>query len=158
MAEAAARQELTARPTRTVRSERFGTHAVPEDCVLTLPEGLVGIPHAREFWLADASGGPSPFRYLLSIDVPDLGFLVCDPTQVWPDYVCDLPRPGTGSEVLVLVLVTVRDQPRELTANLLAPLVIDVETRVGQQVVLDALRYSTRHPLTTPAPGVAARP
>lgn len=158
MAEAAARQELTARPTRTVRSQRFGAHDVPEDCVLTLPDGLVGLPHAREFWLAEPSGGPSPFRYLLSIDVPDLGFLVCDPTEVWPDYVRDLPRPGTMGDVLVLVLVTVRDQPRELTANLLAPLVIDVETRVGQQLVLDGLRYSTRHPLTTPAPDATARP
>jgi flagellar assembly factor FliW len=155
MAEAA-RQELTpgavAPAAVTVRSQRFGTHAVPEDCILTFPEGLVGIPHAGRFWLAEPSGGPSPFRYLLSVDVPDLGFLVCDPCQVWPTYAADVPRPAdvTGY-VLVLAIVTVRGEPRTLTANLLAPLVVDCDTRQGRQVVLDGGRYSTRHPLTSPA-------
>jgi len=150
MAEAA-RQELTTTATVTVASARFGTHTVPEECILTFAEGLVGIPQAIRFWLAEPAGGPSPFRYLLSIDLPDLGFLVCDPCQLWPAYAAELPPAEGGGDVQVLTIVTVRDEPRTLTANLLAPLLIDCETRRGRQVVLDGSHYSTRQPLTQPA-------
>jgi len=157
MAEAA-RQELTGAATVTVQSARFGTHTVPEECILTFTEGLVGIPQATRFWLAEPAGGPSPFRYLLSIDLPDLGFLVCDPCQLWPAYAAELPPAAEGAgDVQVLAIVTVREEPRTLTANLLAPLLVDCETRRGRQVVLDGARYSTRHPLTQPADPPAPR-
>jgi len=156
MAEAA-RQELTATAAVTVQSARFGTHTVPEECILTFAEGLVGIPQATRFWLAEPAGGPSPFRYLLSIDLPDLGFLVCDPCQLWPAYAAELPAAEGAGDVQVLAIVTVRDEPRTLTANLLAPLLIDCETRRGRQLVLDGSRYSTRQPLTQPTDPPATR-
>jgi flagellar assembly factor FliW len=56
-----------------------------------------------------------------------------------------------AGDVQVLAIVTVREEPRALTANLLAPLLVDCETRQGRQLVLEGGRYSTRHPLTSPA-------
>ncbi len=65
-------------------------------------------------------------------------------------------RPGgeTGSTtveflaaVVVLAIVTIPESPREMTANLLAPLVVDCRSREGRQLILDAARFTTRHRL-----------
>jgi flagellar assembly factor FliW len=117
--------------------------------VLVFPEGLVGFRDARRFVLLDSPRPDSPFRCLVSLDFPEIGFVVCDPTRLWPGYVADLPAAdGTHpDDRAVLAIVTVPQDPRGMTVNLLAPLVFDCATRAGQQIVLDGERYSTRHPL-----------
>jgi flagellar assembly factor FliW len=144
-----ARQTLI--ETVALRSERFGHHDVPVDRVLHFPEGLIGFPGARRFALLDAGRPESPFHCLVSLDDTDLGFVVCDPCALWPGYAEAVPAPAGGApgEAAVLALVTVPANPRDMTANLLAPLVVDCRTRTGRQVVLDNGRWSTRHHLLT---------
>ena len=50
-------------------------------------------------------------------------------------------------EVAVLVVVTVRSEPLEATANLAAPILVNTARRLGRQKVLSDSRYSVRHPL-----------
>jgi len=134
-----------------VASKRFGEYVVPPERVLTFREGLIGMPDAQRFALMEPSRPDSPFRQLLCLDLPELGFVVCDPEQLWPGYAACLPPYEGGRENLVaMVLVTVPTNPKDMTANLLAPLVVDVRTRAGRQLVLDAGRLSTRHPVFPP--------
>jgi flagellar assembly factor FliW len=85
----------------------------------------------------------------VSLDVPDLGFVVCEPGALWPGYGEDLPTPSTwgATEVAVMAIVTVPKNAQEMTANLMAPILVDCRTRTGCQLVLDTGRYSTRHTL-----------
>jgi flagellar assembly factor FliW len=140
-----ARQGVAAGDTIHLRSERFGDYEVPADRVIHFPDGLVGLPHARRFALVDSPRPDSPFRCLLCLDAPELGFVVCDPTLLWPDYAADLP--ALGPATAVLGLVTVPERAVEMTVNLMAPLVIDSESRTGRQLVLDTGRWTTRQPL-----------
>jgi flagellar assembly factor FliW len=133
--------------TLPLRSRRYGSYEVPVERVLTFPDGLIGFADARRFVLLDSSRPDSPFRCLVCIDFPELGFVVCDPVRLWPAYAADLPAPA-GERVAdrgALVIVTVPHDPHGMTANLLAPLVFDCTTRTGRQIVLDPDRYSTRH-------------
>jgi flagellar assembly factor FliW len=132
----------------TVRSGRFGDFQVAADRVITVPDGLIGFPEARRFALLEADRPGSPFRRLLCIDLPDLCFVVCDPVTLFAGYREALPAYEGGEANLgVLAIVTVPRNPYEMTANLLAPLVVDCRSRVGRQIVLDTGRFSTRHPL-----------
>jgi flagellar assembly factor FliW len=152
-----ARQELTGQ-TVAVVSRRFGAYEVPADRVLHFPEGLIGFPGARRFALLDSTRPGSPFRRLLCLDDPELGFVVCDPASLWPGYAAALPPYEGGAENLaVLALVTIPQKPMEMTANLMAPLVVDPRTRVGRQLVLDTGRLSTRHPILPPGEPAATR-
>ena len=137
--------------TVSVHSERFGAYEVPVACILRFPDGLIGFPEARRFVLMEAHCPDSPFRSLLCLDLPELGFVVCDPEALWPGYAATLAAPGEGpsAKVAVLAIVTIPENPQEITANLMAPLLIDCRSSVGRQVVLDTGRYSTRHPLLT---------
>jgi flagellar assembly factor FliW len=134
-----------------LHSKRFGDYEVPSERVLTFAQGLIGFRDARRFALLDASRPGSPFRCLVCLDEPELGFVVCDPVALWPSYAADLPAPDEGrpEDVAVLALVTVPQNALEMTVNLMAPLVVDCRTRSGRQCVLDNGRYSTRHPLLT---------
>ncbi|HZP41911.1 MAG TPA: flagellar assembly protein FliW [Candidatus Binatia bacterium] len=147
-----ARKAVDAGDQIPVHSRRFGDYEVPADRLLHFPEGLIGFPHARRFALLDGTRPDAPFRRLLCVDEPELGFVVCDPEALWPGYGSALPPYEGGREHLaVLALVTIPKNPVEMTANLMAPLVVDCRTRVGRQVVLDTGRFSTRHPVLPPA-------
>lgn len=156
MAEPARQTVETAEPI-PVRSRRFGTYDVPVDRLLQFPEGLIGFPQARRFALLDATRSDAPFRRLLCVDEPELGFVVCDPEALWPGYGAALPPYEGGRENLaVLAIITIPKNPLEMTANLMAPLVVDCRTRVGRQLVLDTGRFSTRHPLLPPGDATTA--
>ena len=142
--------------TVAVRSDRFGNYEVSAERVLRFPEGLVGFPEARQFVLLEPSRAGSPFHYLLCIDLPELGFVVCDAANLCPGYLADVPRlPEVAAEDLaVLALVTVPADARQMTANLMAPLLVDCRSGRGRQVVLDTGRHPLRYPLLAPsAPG-----
>jgi flagellar assembly factor FliW len=131
-----------------LRSRRFGDHEVPVDRVLTFPDGLVGFPAARRFALLEPARPGSPFRCLACLDLPDLGFVVCEPDVLWPGYRAVLPVPeGGAGEIVVLAIVTVPADPTAMTANLVAPLVVECATRTGRQLVLDTGQFTTRQPI-----------
>jgi flagellar assembly factor FliW len=135
--------------TVSLRSQRFGDFEIPADRVLEFPDGLIGFPTARRFALLESTRPESPFRCLVSLDVPDLGFVVCEPASLWPGYGADLPTPAGwhAEDVAIMAIVTVPANPQEMTANLMAPIIVDCRSRTGCQLVLDTGRYSTRHTL-----------
>jgi flagellar assembly factor FliW len=61
-------------------------------------------------------------------------------------------RPGSppriGDEVLCLTVISIREDGP--TANLLAPVVVNLRNRESVQAVAPSSRYSHRHPLASP--------
>ena len=55
-------------------------------------------------------------------------------------------------DLLVYVIVTMSGSVLDVTVNLQGPIVVNKHTRVGQQIVLNDAKYSTRHPLFTDEP------
>jgi len=133
-----------------VHSTRFGAFAVPADRVLWFAEGLVGFPDYHRFVIMEHTR-PGPLRWLLCLDEPELAFAVVDPAEFFPDYRVDA-RGCLGcapdEDVVVFAIVTIpRAYPGGMSANLMAPVVVNVGTRAARQMILDDGAYSTRHPL-----------
>lgn len=139
-----------------VLSERFGEFTVPADQVLTLQEGLIGFPEYHRFVVMEHPS-PSLLRWLLCIDEPNLAFAVADPTDFFPSYQLgrheEIEALGieTADDLAVLSIVSIPGDPAAMSANLMAPVVVNVRTRVGRQVILENGLYSTRHRLLRPA-------
>lgn len=133
---------------------RFGTIEVEEEDILTFPEGLIGLPLLKRFVLIQHGEG-SPFRWLQSVEEPGFALLLADPWWFVGDYQVSLSDQDVASLGLeeqtpkwVYVTITIPPgKPHAMTANLLAPLVINGLTRQGRQVILDEECYHTRHPL-----------
>lgn len=134
-----------------INTSRFGQVDVDESRIITVPKGLLGFPSYKRYVLLEA-GDDSYFWWLQSVDVPDLAFVITDPSLFVPTYRVPLREEqmqqlGMESieEAQVFVIVNKRDNV--LTGNLQGPLVIHVNNRVGEQLVLSDRRYTTRVPL-----------
>ncbi|MCS7065044.1 MAG: flagellar assembly protein FliW [Fimbriimonadales bacterium] len=137
-----------------LHTTRFGTITIDEQDIVAFPDGLVGLSHLKRFVLIRHSDD-SPFRWLQSVDEPNFAMLIIDPWFFRPDYEVmlsdvDVERLQLSDEAIRWVYVTVSippGKPHAMTANLLAPIVINGNARCGRQVILDDERYSTRHPI-----------
>ncbi len=129
--------------------------AQQERLFITVPEGIMGFPHTKRFVILEEAVEDPLFRWLQSIDDPEVGFLVIDPTRLVPDYREKIPLRDIAESdllapemVIVLVIVTVRQgDPNTMTANLLGPLVLNPYTRMARQVVLSNTDYSACQPV-----------
>ncbi len=137
-----------------LRSRRFGNLVVPAEEVLEFADGLVGLPRCRRFVIMDHHEG-SPFKWMVSLDDPDLGFAVVDPCDFVPGYrrsieeeVARLGGIGEG-EVALLTIVTIPPDPARMTIDLMAPVVVNLRTRQAKQVVLESSSYPVDCPLVS---------
>ncbi|MBM4359839.1 MAG: flagellar assembly protein FliW [Deltaproteobacteria bacterium] len=144
-----------------IEGTRFGAVEVDEGTVIEFPNGLVGFPAETRFVLLERSGGKL-VGYLQSLATPSLAFPVMDGAtfEAYPDPSAEELAGSVGLEcadLAVLVIVSVNPQTRFLQANLLAPLLVDVVSRVGAQCVLDPRRFSAAHVLADPIAVAKAR-
>ncbi|MDH3252221.1 MAG: flagellar assembly protein FliW [Ignavibacteria bacterium] len=129
-------------------SRQFGDIDYQETHEFQFPDGIIGFEHLRKFLIIDDEDS-QPFRWLVSLEDPNLSFPMIPPSIVVPDYAPVLPTGGTVFAVAVL-----NEPIEQSTVNLRAPVMIDTVTREGRQVVLEQDRYSLQHPLFAPPAGV----
>ena len=132
---------------------RFGEIEVNLDESLFFPSGLIGFPELTRFILLNSStNGSSPFKWLQSLDDGSIAFILINPLSFKPDYmvevsddeICGLELASEESAA-ISVIVTMPTNPEEMTANLKAPIIFNVENRRGKQVILNNPEYLTKH-------------
>lgn len=141
-----------------ITTTRFGIVNVDEGSVLRVPGGIIGFSDQQRYVIIEHKPG-SPFYWFQALDRPELAFVIIDPLLFKPDYEVPLSTALLGelqvedpAEVSIYVIVTIpQGRPREMTANLIGPLVINTRARVARQIVLDDEAYSLRHPLMNAA-------
>ncbi len=136
-----------------VKTSRFGDKEVPDSALLTFPEGVIGFRDATRFVMFECTDD-GLFKWLQSCDRPDLAFVICEASIIVSNYqiligdkerqTLKLDKPEDA--VVCLILVIPKD-PSQATANLLGPLVMNTETRLGMQIVVVNPQYSTRYRL-----------
>lgn len=136
-----------------IQTTRFGKIDVSEEEIITLPTGLLGFSNARLYTLLEDEVG-SPFRWFQSLENESLAFVTIDPQIAISDYSIALSKEhlkkmeaGSVNDLNVLVIVTMTRDIKDVTINLQGPLVINMEKRIGMQVVIPDGQYATRHPL-----------
>lgn len=135
-----------------VSTSRFGLINIPEDSIYSFPSGILGFPDQKSFAIISENDGP--LKWMQSLATPDLAFVVCDPLTFKPDYQVKLQKSelveinlSEVSKAVVLVILVVRDDPQEITANLLGPLVFNTENQLAKQSILSEEGLSTKHKL-----------
>lgn len=143
----------------TIETTRFGRLDVDPRAVITVPRGLIGFPPDQRFTLIEHAPN-TPFRWLQSVDDPALALVVMEPHAFFPEYEVDIPDAdaellglAAPEEARVLTTVTIQRAPREVTTNLLGPLIVGLGSGRAVQLVLGDDRYTTRMPLPTRDPG-----
>lgn len=128
------------------------TETIPY-CDVRMPAGLLGFEHMKDYLLI-AKSKEAPFHRLQVKGNPSLAFIVIEPAYFVPDYRPDIPQAdvdflglASQADAAVYTIVTVSG-PRNATANLKGPIIINRHTGLAKQVVIaNASQYSVQHPL-----------
>ncbi len=129
----------------------LGTLEFNEESVIFFPQGMFGLPNLKKFILCEGDD-LAPFRYLVSLETPEIAFLVISPLEIIPDYEVSIHEEARQSllfeekhRLIYWVIVTPSPEVEKTTVNLLAPLVIDAESMRGCQVIQEQNSYPVKY-------------
>lgn len=128
------------------------TIEVPSERIYAMEPALGGFADLRRFVLI--SEEDSPVEWLQSLDDAGIAFALIEPFLFMPDYAFELSESDvaglgveTPEDVLVRCVVTLREDPSGITANLLAPVVFCRRTHLARQIILQDAELPIRYPL-----------
>lgn len=139
-----------------VNTRIFGEVDIEEAKLITFEGGIIGFPDMKKFALIYDSekGVNAGIRYLQSMDEPTFAMPVMDPLSVCEDYNPEvedelLAKLGDLDEnnLLVMTTVTVPKDIKEMSVNLMGPIIINTDTRKACQVIVDGDKYPVRYPI-----------
>jgi flagellar assembly factor FliW len=137
-----------------LQTTRFGEIELDENACFEMISPVFGYEDENKFLLIENNTN-AKLKWFQSVKTPDLAFVVSFAGFFGIDYSYELPEDIQESleisepdDVLTLNIVVIpHGEPEASTINLLAPLVFNVNTRRGAQVVLSHTHYDVDYPL-----------
>ena len=121
--------------------------------VVEMRGGLLGFPEYTQFTLIKMNDEGLVYR-LQSLEDEAINFVVVPAASFFPSYApmvddevaarFDLVN---GREVLILLVVTLGETFKDSTVNLMAPLLLDPNAQVAEQIIVENANLSVRTPL-----------
>lgn len=137
-----------------VNTKFFGEVDIADDKVITLPQGLLGFEDFKRFVIlynSEKSSG-NDISWFQSVEEQAFAVPVVNPLFVKNDY-----NPVINDELLeflgdvdeegyfVLVTMRIPGDPKEISCNLKAPIIINPKTLLGCQMIVENEEYSIRY-------------
>jgi flagellar assembly factor FliW len=152
-----------------LETTRFGIVEVDENSTIDVPSGVPGFSEMRRVTLlgagampgVPANGDQNAMFWMQDIDDGARAFLCIDPWMTFPDYDVEIDEKALQiqdeNNVCVLALVTVdrTEGKTTMSANLRAPIVIDLGTRRAHQLILSDKAWPLDATFATTAPADA---
>lgn len=135
----------------TMTSSRFGEISYTEEDVLFFPRGIPAFEKNNNWLLAGDED--NAIKWLQNIEDGDLALPVTTPDAVMPDYNAKIPEDEldmVGSkdpaDLALLIVVSIPEAaPWNMTANLRAPILVNLKSRKAVQVIVLNEEYPIRH-------------
>ncbi len=138
--------------TITIKTSHGVRHVNKKD-IIHFHGGLLGFDEFTDYAIFDIKDC-EPFMSMLSIEKGGPELIVIEPIGIFEDYypfsLPGIPEKldiGNTSEIIVLSIVTLDEDPENITVNLRGPLFINPTTSEAKQIVLPDDRYATRVPM-----------
>ena len=104
----------------------------------TFPEGILGFEHIKTYDLLDKPD--TPFLWLNAVEYDDLSFIIMRAADIDPDYRLkigqadlDLVQAASFADLEVFFIVTIPDDPKEMTANFQGPVILNRASGMAAQ-------------------------
>lgn len=129
----------------SIETSEYGTLHLEDRHLVEFPQGLHGFEHLRKF-VVIADDSLVPFKWLLSIENPSIGFPILSPFQVDFSYQTEVEYDPACCAPMVIV--TLYDSEKQTaTANMRAPIIFDMKRGTAQQILATDSAYSENHPI-----------
>ncbi|WP_250278456.1 flagellar assembly protein FliW [[Clostridium] colinum] len=137
----------------TIKTKFFGDIDVDDNKVITFKDGLPGFENITKFLFMTDEDENSPFSWLQSIEDIDIVFTLFNVFKVLPDY-----NPNVDIELLdtlgdikdenlaIYCIATIPPKNvKEMTINLKAPIVINLDNNNAKQVICNNEEYPIKY-------------
>jgi len=132
-----------------IENTRFGTLEVEPSKVIEFPRGLPGFENCHRFSLFHPEGEDPKYFILQSLDDAAVAFNLADPARFGFSYEIALSDDEAAeigltdpASVVVAVMLSKPEDTMPLSANLNAPLILNLAARRGVQHVFARLDYA----------------
>jgi flagellar assembly factor FliW len=138
-----------------IETKQFGPMEIEDDRIYTMPEGMPGFLNMKRFVIIEREE-IWPFSCYQCLDDPLLSFYIMSPTLFYADYSIDMTQgireagwEGDRPEDITLYVIvnTSAGVPEKITANLMAPLLVNTRRLEAEQLVIQNSTYSHQHPI-----------
>ena len=135
-----------------VNTKPFGEKEIDELQIIDFPQGILGFDFIKKFIIMDADDEGSPFKWMQAFDEKDLAFVIIRPLDFMDEYELvisqndlDDVKSESIDELIAFSIVTIPENPKNMTANLQGPIIINPIKRIGKQAISLSDRYTVRH-------------
>ena len=133
-----------------IETTRFGTVNV-EDCdIISFPEGMLGFSKILEYVLVERVDD-ALFVWLQALKKGSVAFPLLEPQIFERNFKVEIDEQDRKllklddvKHAKVFAIVTIPSDPTKMTANLKAPIVINLKERLAKQVILHQAEYPIR--------------
>lgn len=136
-----------------IATTRFGKVQIAQEDVINFEEGILGFNDLRRFVLLD-DPNDEIFAWLQSCEMPDVAFPVLEPEIFAESYSPLLTKLDgeslkleAGQRPRAIAIITIPDDPTQMTANLKAPILINLKLKIARQCVLQDNSLQIREPI-----------
>jgi len=137
-------------------TSRFGELEVSEDLIIRMTKPVLGFEQIRKYVIVETEDF-EPFKWLQSVEEPDLAFVIVNPLLFFPDYAIEVNpkeieelKVEDAGHIITYVIVTIPSDYTRMTANLQGPVLINTRTNLAKQLVLVNSRHGINHRLVDP--------
>ena len=136
-----------------IETAQFGEVEIEEEKIITMPLGLVGFPENKRFVIFQHKEN-SPFFWYQSLDDPELAFVIINPLLFKPDYqvnseavLGEMEWPADSKFDLFVIVTIPKGRPQGMTANLIGPILVNLNTKEAVQMIIANTSYTHKYPL-----------
>lgn len=133
-----------------ISSKDFGVYEITKEDIICFPEGLFAFEDVKEFVLIEKDNYLQ--KWLQSVGNENPRFIVFEPNDILEGYMPLIPEEmfnkvgaKNDTELTLYVIAVIPDDIQEMTVNLKSPVIINHQSRLGAQIILDSGNYPVRH-------------
>lgn len=127
---------------RVIKTNYFGELEIDEEYIFHFKDGMLGFEDLHDYVLISEES-TAPFKWLISVDEPEIGFPLLSPWHIDVFY-----DPGIKYDMekqVLFVVITLEDENGEMSANMKAPVIFNIEEQTGEQIILPSDKYTTNY-------------
>jgi len=127
---------------RVIKTNYFGELEIDEEYIFKFKDGMLGFEDLHDYVLISEES-TAPFKWLISVDEPEIGFPLLSPWHIDVYY-----DPGIKYDLekqVLFVVITLEDENGEMSANMKAPVILNIEKQTGEQIILPSDKYTTNY-------------
>lgn len=135
------------------QTRRFGPIEVTKHREIRFKDGIPGLECMRKSILIKIEK-TLPFYWLQSLEDGEVSLPVISPAAIDENYAPSVEESALeeleldrDEDLLVVVVAVIPEDVAKMTANMAAPILINIEKNIGKQVILDNPAWQVRRPI-----------